>query len=377
LEFDIIIIGAGPAGCTSALALSNSGLKVALIEKESFPRDKVCGDAIPTRAIKVLATISGELAAAFEKFPVKTLTKQTEVVYDSKSFAINWNTDAYTCTRMEFDGLLFSLVLQHTNTEVYQNTAIKQITRTEDGFVIQSATGKSFTTKLIIGADGAQSVSAKLLTDRRLDRKHHIGAVRAYYTGIEDVIPGTNEIYINKEFLPGYLWIFPFNDGSANVGFGMLSQQIADRKINIKKAFYDFLECTPQLAAKFKNATLNGTLEGHSLPLGSRHVQVCGDGFMLTGDAASLIDPISGDGIGNAMLSGRLAAEQAVTCFKQNDFRDVFILSYEKKLRQALDKEMRFHYKVQKALHSMPFLLDLIFGLTRYKTVRKYLQKLP
>ena len=276
---------------------------------------------------------------------------------------------------MEFDNFLFSLVRDNTNTDIFTNTLPHAFIKTDNGFSVTIKNSSIvFNTKILIGADGAQSVVAKQLTDKTLDRDHHVGSVRAYFSnipGIED----TTEIYFDRQFLPSYLWVFPLPGNIVNVGFGMLSGEIAKRKINLKKAFYDFIDNTPELKLKFKNALQLSDLEGFGLPLGSKVNTLSGANFMLTGDAASLIDPISGDGIGNAMLSGKLAAEQAISCFRQIDFTAAFMKQYDQSLLQLIGDELNTHYRAQQMLSKMPLLLDILFLACKNKTLNKIVRK--
>ena len=375
LEYDVMIIGAGPAGCACALELRNAGLRVALVDKAAFPRDKVCGDAIPGRAIKTLKQIDPEFEIAFKNFHKKYETKRTTLYYKKKAITFDWVRTAYTCTRIEFDNFLFSLVRKNTITDIYTNTLPDTFIKTDNGFSVTIKNSPAiFNTKILIGADGAQSAVAKQLTNKKLDRDHHVGSIRAYFSnvsGIED----TTEIYFDHEFLPSYLWVFPLPGNMVNVGFGMLSEEISTRKINLKKAFYDFINNTPELKLKFKNALQLSDLEGFGLPLGSKINTLSGANFMLTGDAASLIDPISGDGIGNAMLSGKLAAEQAISCLKKVDFTSVFMKQYDQSLLQIIGKELKTHYRAQRILSKMPLLLDILFLACKHQTLNKIVRK--
>lgn len=375
MVYDVLIAGAGPAGCTAALALKDAGLKVLLLEKSIFPRDKVCGDAIPSRAIAVLKTIAPELVTEMSTFNKLLLTKRTQIVYNTKSLHFNWKIPAYTCTRMDFDNKLFGMVEEHTDTTIIQNTRLRSITKNSKGYAVADDKGNVYNARLVIGADGAQSIVAKQLAGYKLDREHHIAAVRAYYKNVSGVDEHCTEMYVNKQFSPGYFWIFPIEGGMANVGFGMLSCDVAERNINMKQSLQNFINTVPELQERFKQATAVTGIEGHSLPVGSRRVTMSGEAFMLAGDAASLIDPITGEGIGNAMLSGRLAALQAIQCFGKNNFSAGFMLAYDDAVWEALGGELSFHAKAQKVLRQSPWLLNIVFALGKIEPIRRLMQK--
>jgi menaquinone-9 beta-reductase len=375
-EFDVLIIGAGPAGCTCALALKDAGLKVALLDKQTFPRDKVCGDAIPGRALKTLGSINHAYANALKAFPKKCDTRTSTLIYKGETLTFDWVLDAFTCTRMDFDNFLFALVKEHTETQLLTGISpdIINVSRQSVSVTLRNKS-TILKARMVIGADGAHSIVAKQLTNRKPDRKHHVGSVRAYYANVADMKSSNIEVYFDKKFLPSYLWVFPLPDNISNVGFGMLSSEIARRKLNIKTVFYDFINHTPELKRKFADAERIGALEGYGLPLGSKIGNISGANFMLAGDAASLIDPISGDGIGNAMLSGKLAAEQVIRCFEHNDFSASRMLQYDIAIDKALGKELKTRFRAQRILFAMPFLLDLIFMAGKNKALKKIIQK--
>lgn len=373
-EYDIIIAGAGPAGCAAALSLKSSGLKVGLFDKATFPRDKICGDAIPSRAIKTLEKIDPILANKFSNFPQMLRTRFTDIIYNYKSFNLEWEGVAYTCKRVDFDNHLFDMVKKYSNVIVHECTEVKDVERVGKGYKVVTKDGQSYC-KLLIGADSAQSVIAKKLASYKIDREHHIGSVRAYYKGIKDLQPDKTEVYMDKKFRSGYFWIFPVANGEANVGFGMLSTDIARTKVNIKKVLPEFIDTIPTLKDRFSVAEMIGKIEGFSLPLGSRRVKMSGDNFMLCGDAASLIDPITGDGIGNAILSGRLAGLHAMNCFESNDFSALNMKNYEDDVWKELGGELRTKTKIQRTLRKFPFLLDVAFALSDFTLVRRLVQE--
>lgn len=375
LYYDIIISGAGPAGTTCTLALAGSGLKVALIDKSSFPRDKVCGDAIPGRAVKTLYSINPKFEVAFKDFKPKLTTKKTSLFYKGRNIQFNWVGEAYTCARMDFDNFLFSLAADNSKADIHAGINISSVTKETEGYTLSTKEGTTFKCRLLIGADGAQSIIAKQLANRVLDRDNHVGSVRAYYANINGLDSNTTEVYFDKRFLPSYLWIFPLPNNTANVGFGMLSSEITKRKVNLKTLFHDFIEQVPELQTRLKDATQTSPLEGFGLPLGATDVTISGDGYMLIGDAASLIDPISGDGIGNAMLSGKLAAEQAIKCFRENNYTEGFIKSYDKALFAKIGSELKTHYHARRILANMPILLDTVFLACRSPFLKGIVQK--
>ena len=375
ITFDVVIIGAGPAGCATAMALRNSGLKIALIDKHIFPRDKVCGDAIPGRAVTILKEIYPFFPQELASFNKKLLTKSTACFYNNKKVEFNWVQEAYTSARIDFDNFLFCTVKNKTAVEVFENIEIKEITKTESGFNLYARNNQTaFRTTMLIGADGINGITAKKLAGYQIDRKHHVASVRAYYKDVADVTESRTEIYFDKKYLPGYFWIFPLNDNMSNVGFGMLSEDVAQKKINIKKSFYDFIERSPTLKEKFKPAKQEGNLMGFGLPLGSKWVNMSGDNFILTGDAASLIDPASGSGIGNAALSGKFAAEQIIKCFATKNFSADFMKAYDKKLYKEIGTELKRNGWALKYLSRIPMFINLGFTLGKSNLLKKFVK---
>ncbi len=239
--YDVVISGAGPAGSTCAMALAKAGLKVALLDKSTFPRDKVCGDAIPGRAVKTLYSIDSKYEAAFRDFKPKLATKRTSLFYKGQNISFDWRGEAYTCARMDFDSFLFSLAADNSGADIHTGISINAVTKEKQGFTLATKDRAAINCKMLIGADGAHSIIAKQLANRTLDRNNHVGSVRAYYAYIIGLDSNTTEVYFDKRFLPSYLWIFPLPNNTANVGFGMLSSEIAKRIVNLKTLFYEFI----------------------------------------------------------------------------------------------------------------------------------------
>ncbi|MEL6926824.1 MAG: FAD-dependent oxidoreductase, partial [Bacteroidota bacterium] len=233
--FDVVIVGAGPAGCTAALALQGSGLSVALLEKGRFPRDKVCGDAIPGPAFKTLYELNPDWGEQLFALKAQQRIYESEFVLSKdRGLGMEWKMKTYNARRLDFDNHLWEMVQQHTETKTYEDTFVKSITPKDNGVVLHTARQQSFFAKVIIGADGANGVTARQLAGYRLNRAHHCAAVRAYYRNVDHLEPNKNLFFTQKKFLPGYFWIFPLPNGEANVGLGMRSDILKKRKVNLR-----------------------------------------------------------------------------------------------------------------------------------------------
>lgn len=359
-NFDIIVAGAGPAGSTFALEMEGSGLKLALVDKAHFPRDKVCGDAIPGRAVRVLRQLSPSESQRFDAFASKNRIRGGKAVAPNQhSLSIFYKNEGYTAPRMDFDFHLFTGVLQNPKVTVFQGVAIKKVQVSESGVAALLSDQKRLRADLIIGCDGANSVVARQLSQKKVDHRHHCAAVRAYFRKVNMPRLDVMEIFLLKNYLPGYFWIFPLPNGLFNVGFGMLSQDVINKRINLRQCFLQVIEQETGLESYFAHAERVGEVAGFGLPLGSKKVPVSGDRFMLAGDAASLVDPVTGEGIGNAMLSAKIAASIAASCFENNRFDAHFLKQYDQALYGKLWPELRNKSLIQKLLKDRSWLINL------------------
>jgi geranylgeranyl reductase family protein len=376
-KFDIVICGAGPAGTTCALALGKSGLKIALIGKDTFPRDKICGDAIAAYVPKVLNTIDPSYKEAFLQFREKEKVNIIRMVAPNEKYLdVQLKEFGFISTRLKFDNFLFEEVTKLSNVKIFQGTQISDVIVGEN-CVTTTIGDICIESQLIIGCDGAQGIVAKKLTNTKTDLTHQSAAVRAYYKNVGGIQPFTFELHFLKDILPGYFWIFPLPDNSYNVGLGIPSKTISAKKINLKTKIDQIINETPSLKERFKNAEMTSELKGYGLPLGSRKVQISGDRFMLCGDAASLIDPATGEGIGQAIISGRYAGWHAMECFKKNDFTASFIKEYDNLVYAKLWKENRRRYRVQQLINGRPGLVNSLVNIAnKNKFVRSKIEQL-
>jgi geranylgeranyl reductase family protein len=375
---DVIITGAGPAGSTCALALKNKGLSVALIDKAVFPRDKVCGDAVSSIAKRILRQIDPTLETDLLDFAPKTnITKAKLYSPRFASLEIAFSKVGHCIRRTDFDNWLFQKAIdKHDNLTVIQNCMVKDVETNDDGVAVTFQNGSRMRGKLLIACDGAHSVATKKLAGIKVDKKHYSGAVRQYYRNIKGLEGNALEVYFLKDFLPGYFWIFPLSDNEANVGFGMLSSTIAQHKIDLKASMNHIIQQIPEVADRFKDATPLDDIKGFGLPLGSKKYHISGNRFMLCGDAASLIDPFSGEGIETAMESGKFAAEQALVCFEKNDFSAKEMMAYDERVYRKMWGNFKNHHLLQRILSDRVWLINWMIDVANIPFINKRIPKL-
>lgn len=374
-DYDILIEGAGPAGSTCALALRHAGLRVAVLDKHTFPRDKVCGDAIPGRAVRVLEALDPSWAEAFRQYAeAHTVAGFRAVAPNFAACELHFTYPGYTCPRLHFDAFLYDLARRHSGAAFFEGTAVESATVTASGVELK-ANGETWRAKLVVGSGGAHSAVVRHLTATKPDKKHYTGAVRAYFRGVSEMRPELLEVFLSEKYAPGYFWLFPLADGMANVGFGMRSWEVSQRNVRLKEALPDIIETIPELKRRFSGAEQIGKTVGFGLPMGSRQVPVSGDRFVLLGDAASLIDPFTGDGIGNAMLSAQLAAPILQQAFATKDFSAATLRAYDTALFGRLGKELRDRYRLQRFGYRHSWLLNVaIASIGKSRLLQKLAQ---
>jgi menaquinone-9 beta-reductase len=379
IQTDVCILGAGPGGAAAALRLDRLGIRSVLVDKAAFPRDKVCGDGLTNKVVTLLERIDPELLKAFDADKKLQVDSWGVTMVNTKGAPFHMDyrkiyrdkpdkTPAYVSKRMDFDNFLVEAVRRSPLVEFYENVNITQHERQADGsWIIRNKENTvEIAAKLLIVANGVQSPFARHVAGIALDPKHHAGAVRAYYKGVEGL--GKEqflELHFLKNYLPGYFWIFPLPNGEANVGIGLLTERISARKLNLRKALAEVIENEPNIKQRFANATLVGEVVGYPLPLGSKRRKLFGDAYMLVGDAGYLVDPLTGEGIGNALYSGLIAAEQAQTCIAENRYDAAFLKAYETRVFRVMGTELQISTQLQKMLRH-PWLFDTILRLTEH-----------
>lgn len=371
-DIPVVVCGCGPAGIATSVCLSAKGIDHILLESSVFPRDKICGDAVSGRVVDWFSENLPDFNKSLVDFKDEVLETKGIIFYAPSTQSVSIPFPAvkndlppgYVIKRLVFDQLLFNSI-DKRYAKVMQSSRLKDISY-ENGklnLVVNSKSGlQNISTQLIIGADGAQSIVERKLSDNKKDPNHYCAGLRAYYKGINGFTEGNYiELHFIKELLPGYFWIFPLSNDQANVGLGVLSSHVSKKNVNLRQTFFDLIKNNPVLKNRFKDAVPLSEPKGWGLPMGSRKMQLSGDRFLLTGDAASLIDPFTGEGIGNAMISGKLAAQIAEKALNENDFSAKNLYKYDQLVYDTLWQELKLSHKLQR-LTKFPYLFNFVVG---------------
>lgn len=350
---DVCVIGAGPAGASAALHLAKSGIKCLVLEKETFPRDKVCGDALSGKVVNELKRIDPNLVNALGAN--KHVLGSNGVSFfapNGKALRVPFSkkqsdriAPGFIAKRLDFDQFLFNRL---NEIEVWQDTVLRKAEYINGGIRLFPADREEVHSKIVLDASGANSWFSRHFAGLTVDPKHHCAGVRAYYKGVSDLDDeGFIELHFIKEALPGYFWIFPLPNGAANVGLGVRSDLVRKRRIDVKQLLQVVLKTAPGIKERFQHAELDGKVSGFPLPLGSKRRQLSGNHFMLLGDAGHLIDPFTGEGISNAMISARHAAAVAKTAIDNKAFSADQLREYDRRVFNRLGQELQLSHRLQ------------------------------
>lgn len=357
---DILIAGAGPAGLATALFLAKQGIASTLVDKEVFPRDKICGDGLSGWVVSMLRRLDPELLARLQTMPNQLPSHGIRFYAPNmRSVALPYSDARYpgeppghVMRRIDFDRLLMEAAQKNPLIDVIQGITLANTKIEADGIILTDITGKHrFQAKLCVLATGATSKLVRSVFPDKHYPRHQATGIRQYYNGVTGFHEGNYvDFFFLGDFLPGYLWIFPLPDGRANVGAGIRTDLIKKRRISLKLVMEQALIHNPILAERFRNAVPVTGVSARELPLGSERVPLSGNRILLTGDAGSLVDPFTGEGVGNALWSGYAAAEHISKAMKVNRFDARFNKQYDRFVYRKLGKELRLSTLMQRLI---------------------------
>jgi geranylgeranyl reductase family protein len=364
------------------LYAARAGLDVALIDKRTFPRDKICGDAVARKSLshlRELGVLDAVRAQTQEPIGRAVLSSPNGNQVGIDLSSREETSPHLVCRREIFDNALVEAA--RTRCTVVEGAAVTDAvrsgTRVEGLTVRDGSVDRDVRARVVVGADGFDSVVARRLGHYRHDSSRWFVATRGYYRGL-DIAPNTVEVHYFDETLPGFLWMFPTGDGVTNVGLGLVHLDLKRRHAKLRD-IHEAVIASPRMRDRFRRTERIGDVHGWNLPTPDPTRTIAGDGFLLVGDAAGLVDPFSGEGIGNAMDSAKVAVDVSAESLRGSSPRDaVHTLSlYPKRLWAAVDgNEIALHYKLRSLARSRGLLNFLVGRAAARPDVLTWLQSM-
>ncbi|WP_433355791.1 geranylgeranyl reductase family protein [Micromonospora saelicesensis] len=352
-DADVIVVGAGPGGSATAYHLARHGVRVLLLEKTEFPREKVCGDGLTPRAVRQLIRMGVDTspeAGWLHNRGLRVIGGGVRLELDWPELA-SFPNYGLVRTRLDFDDLLAQRAVAagaKLRTSVNVLGPVLDGDGRVTGVEAEVGPGKEPTTfhaPLVVAADGVSGrFPLALGLAKREDRPIGV-AVRRYYRSPAKHEDNYLESWLElrskdggDNLLPGYGWIFGLGDGRVNVGLGVLNSSSAFGKTNYRRLLTDWLANTPEDWGMTDETNADGPILGAALPMGFNRVPHYTRGVLLVGDSGGMVNPFNGEGIAYAMESGELAAEVMVQALARpaGPERERALLAYPNELKARL-----------------------------------------
>ena len=347
-DADVAIIGGGPAGSALGWDLATRGVRVLLIDRARFPREKVCGDYVGPRGLQILERM-GCLRRIEQSRPLPITQVGTFVNWECHYLGeIPYYrrpdgrlSHGYVIPRDELDTVLLETA-ERAGAIVHQETRAARVNASASCVVIEARRlGKParYRSRLVVGADGVNSIVRASTGTRAHDPRYTAVAQRAYATGVSGDL-GEGSLFFDADLFPGYGWMFPIAGGRANIGVGILSETRRRLDVNVPALFSRFVERLRRFHPRCEHLELLAPAIGGSVRTYGGVSRNYFPGGVLIGDAGSFADPMTGEGITPALESALLAAPVLQAALEAGRFDARALSGYESAFHSYFDPAM-------------------------------------
>ncbi len=347
--FDVIISGAGPSGSTCALFLARKGWRVLLLEKEKFPRDKICADNKTWKCLDIVKELG--LWEEFESLPHAKIhgvlvasPSGNEMYTPLLAEDVKEKGFWYNVRRMPFDHLLVKECQKKKTISLIENAeVIEPIWENEQmvGVKYQDKKGDIHEARgrVVVGADGSHSSIAQAVGLSSQVKGRYAVNSRAYFENVSGDMDKC-QLYYLKGICPGYFWIFPVDKKTCNVGIGMRPEDVRKTGKTLQQILDETIQ-SERFAGRFKHATQVTEWKEWGLSVLGGRRKCAGNGWVLVGDAGTFAMTFSGEGCGPGMRTGKMAALAIDECLTKNDVTKNGLKVYEQNLWKILGPEVK------------------------------------
>jgi geranylgeranyl reductase family protein len=359
----VLIIGAGPAGCAAGITLARAGVDVCVVDRASFPRPKTCGDALSNQAVALIRELGA--GPQLDADPHALVRRAAAVFPGDVRVARDYAEPGWIVPRLTLDEALRQ-ALEASGARLLQSV---QVRRLEVGSTrVEAIVGDEFHWRapIVIAADGPSSVAWPALGRSKPRGRALAMASTAYFEGV--AFPAGPEVadhYFEHDLPHGYGWIFPAVAGLSNIGVYQRDDAHRRSDRRLPAVLDEFVARHPE---RFADARQVGATRSWPLPIGGLG-PVAAHGILLVGDAGGFIDPLSGEGIWQALFTGQQAALIAREAVDAGALGPSLAQRYERTCTTAIRRPSRAKARVQEA---MTLFVD--HGLYRSRALRGILQ---
>jgi geranylgeranyl reductase family protein len=307
---DVAVVGGGPAGAAAAIALAGRGRDVVLVDRATFPRDKICGDGLTAGALRLLEELGLDPAAVPSWQPVDDVVVSSPSGHEV-TFPLPRGDGLYAAVarRTELDAALLD-VARGAGVKVHDGHACTAARELDDRVVLEVEGIGALAARYAVAADGMWSPMRKHLGLATPGYRGEWHAFRQYFTGVGPRASTDLFVWFEPDLLPGYAWSFPLRDGVANVGFGIQRDGGKVARVQDMARIWPELLARPQIAAVLgPDAEPESPHRAWPIPARIDDIRLAARRTLFVGDAAAATDPMTGEGIGQALLTGVLAAD--------------------------------------------------------------------